>query len=366
MKQLACEMCGSTDLVKNGGVFVCQSCGCKYSVEEAKRMMVEGTVEVTGTVHVDNSEFVKRYLANARRAKEKEDWEEVEKYYNMVEQNDPDNIEAIFYSAYGKAKLSLLDEDIYKRQAAFKVLSNCISVIDDHYRPERLSENIEAIESMSADLGDMLVSRFVYSTESRVRTPDSIFKVGTIEATHALFRDLVKQFSDSIDNIKKIDDRPYLHEAMIGLYNVGKQCSYISSANMRQLIQLEERQLRALRRKTARKYWAKHPEERASLESQRSAFEKQLNELKEEERGLPGVAEKTECEERIRFLKNEISNLGIFEVKEKKARQDEIKSLEKRVEQIDGSQSGLLINIKARRGELLRSIEKIDKRLNGA
>lgn len=109
MKQLTCEMCGSTDLIKDGGVFVCQSCGCKYSIEEAKRMMIEGTVDVQGTVKVDNSVFVEKYLANARRAKEKEDWEETEKYYNMVEQNDPDNIEAIFYSAYGKAKQTLTD-----------------------------------------------------------------------------------------------------------------------------------------------------------------------------------------------------------------------------------------------------------------
>lgn len=39
MKQLICEMCGSADLVKQEGVFVCQECGCKYSVEEAKKMM---------------------------------------------------------------------------------------------------------------------------------------------------------------------------------------------------------------------------------------------------------------------------------------------------------------------------------------
>ena len=55
MKRLTCEMCGSTDIIKQDGVFVCQSCGCKYSVEEAKKMMVEGTVEVQGTVKVDNS-----------------------------------------------------------------------------------------------------------------------------------------------------------------------------------------------------------------------------------------------------------------------------------------------------------------------
>ena len=69
MKQLTCEMCGSTDLIKEDGVFVCQSCGCKYSVEEAKRLMIEGTVDVQGTVKVDNSAFVEKYLANARIGK---------------------------------------------------------------------------------------------------------------------------------------------------------------------------------------------------------------------------------------------------------------------------------------------------------
>ena len=47
MKQLTCEMCGSTDLMKDGGVFVCQSCGCKYSVEEAKRMIRENAYNFT-------------------------------------------------------------------------------------------------------------------------------------------------------------------------------------------------------------------------------------------------------------------------------------------------------------------------------
>lgn len=36
---LTCELCGSTDLVKQDGVFVCQACGAKYSVEAAKEMM---------------------------------------------------------------------------------------------------------------------------------------------------------------------------------------------------------------------------------------------------------------------------------------------------------------------------------------
>lgn len=70
MKQLTCEMCGSTDLVKQDGVFVCQSCGTKYSVEEAKKMMVEGTVDVSGsTVKIDTSDELENLYQIARRAK---------------------------------------------------------------------------------------------------------------------------------------------------------------------------------------------------------------------------------------------------------------------------------------------------------
>ena len=58
MKQLVCEMCGGTDLVKDAGVFTCQTCGCKYSVEEARKMMVE--VEGTVNVKVDQSELLRK------------------------------------------------------------------------------------------------------------------------------------------------------------------------------------------------------------------------------------------------------------------------------------------------------------------
>ena len=84
MKPLMCELCGSNDMVKQEGLYVCQHCGTKYTVEEARKLMFtdEGGVDVSGsTVKVDNSAYVERYLQNARRAYEKQDWEEVEKYY---------------------------------------------------------------------------------------------------------------------------------------------------------------------------------------------------------------------------------------------------------------------------------------------
>lgn len=165
MKQLTCEMCGGSDLIKQDGVYVCQNCGMKYSAEEAKKMMIEGTVDVQGTVKVDNSAFVKRYLRNAQRALDKEDWEEVEKYYNMVEQNAPDNMEAVFFSSYGKAMLSLTDSNYFKRQQKFEVLNRSMSVISDYY--ETTAEDKEKVlRKIAAYINKMYNVTFVYQRQS--------------------------------------------------------------------------------------------------------------------------------------------------------------------------------------------------------
>lgn len=100
MKALQCEMCGSQNLVKDGGVFVCQSCGTKYTVEEAKKMMVEGTVDVKGTVKVDTSDELKNLYEIARRAKDAENSANAAKYYDMILVKDPSSWEANYYVVY--------------------------------------------------------------------------------------------------------------------------------------------------------------------------------------------------------------------------------------------------------------------------
>ncbi len=104
MKQIKCEMCGSTDLIKMDGVFVCQSCGTKYSVEEARKMMIEGTVDVSGsTVKLDDSAELQNLYELARRAKDTDNNDNGLKYYEMILLKDPTSWEANFYSIYFKA-----------------------------------------------------------------------------------------------------------------------------------------------------------------------------------------------------------------------------------------------------------------------
>jgi len=87
-------MCGSTNLLKQDGVFVCQSCGTKYSVEEAKKMMLEGTVNVKGTIKVDKSDEFQNLLKLAQAAIDSVNGEEAYAYANRALEADPENAQA--------------------------------------------------------------------------------------------------------------------------------------------------------------------------------------------------------------------------------------------------------------------------------
>lgn len=212
MKQLTCEMCGGTDLIKQDGVFVCQNCGMKYSVEEAKKMMIEGTVDVQGTVTVDNSAFVQKYLLNARRAKQKEDWEEVKKYYNMVEQNDPTNIEAIFYSTYAQVKLTLLvAETKDKRQSVFNTLIKGVSIIDDNF-DDTNEEHKKVLFDILNDIVGLKNGTIVPTTHlqeyvtkngyGNIVDRNQVVENDSLDVTYNMINQVAKAYIESLDNIK--------------------------------------------------------------------------------------------------------------------------------------------------------------------
>jgi len=122
MKVLTCEICDSTELIKINDAFVCQSCGAKYSVEEARKIMLDGATEIVGVVHVDTSSELRNLYEVARRAKENNNSENALKYYDMILVKDPSSWEANFYVVYFKA----MSCKIIEIQSAAISMGNCI------------------------------------------------------------------------------------------------------------------------------------------------------------------------------------------------------------------------------------------------
>ena len=128
MKAIVCEMCGSQDLVKQNGMYVCQNCGTKYDTEEAKKLMVE----VAGKISIDNSAKLENYYQLARRARDSDNTADAEKYYDLIRQEDPNSWEAVHYSVlYSAAGCKIAGIG----QAALSISnnhSNVLSLIKDN------------------------------------------------------------------------------------------------------------------------------------------------------------------------------------------------------------------------------------------
>jgi len=140
MKQIVCEMCGGNELIKQDGMFTCQSCGTKYSTEEAKKMVVT----------IDTSVKLENALKNARRARECKDYEQAEKYYSI----------------YSKAYLS----------SNVSAVKNCIkSVLKDIKNLNDSIQQNKAIEQISADIYDLAYKPFQSIKWSNKTWPKLIF-----------------------------------------------------------------------------------------------------------------------------------------------------------------------------------------------
>ena len=51
-----CEACGGNDLVKNGDFYVCEYCGCKYTVEDIRTQIINHTnvTNVNNNINAEN------------------------------------------------------------------------------------------------------------------------------------------------------------------------------------------------------------------------------------------------------------------------------------------------------------------------
>lgn len=226
MKQLTCEMCGSTDLIKQDGVFICQSCGTKYSVEEAKRMMVEGTVDVSGsTVKVDNSERLENLYKLARQAKESNDNANAEKYYEMIKLEVPDDWEANFFSAYHHA----MQTTIARIENAVIGLSNTLEgVLSMTEKLENYDERKSAVVTIS---GYLVIFANVIEKSSRAAFKSASDNASTssfmmnrfleyVARTTAVYS-MLFNFANSVSDLYSHDED--MLKAMNVLYKLGIQ-----------------------------------------------------------------------------------------------------------------------------------------------
>ena len=103
MKQLVCELCRGTNFGKLDGTYICQSCGSKYSLEEARRLLVEIPPEPAKPAEPEQPRIPVDHLALARQAKIRGEDAEALRHYTIAHNADPENWEAAFFTVYYNA-----------------------------------------------------------------------------------------------------------------------------------------------------------------------------------------------------------------------------------------------------------------------
>lgn len=353
MKQLTCEMCGSTDLIKQDGVFVCQTCGCKYSIEEARKMMVEGTVEVTGTVKIDQSGAFNNLLQAAKTAMF--DGRFGSAYSQSVEAlaikpDHPELVaiqgladlgkEAIITDVPSSAKnaMSRFFSGLNSWDASFEEKRTTLGNVRKYLQVackrqyEQLDDEISELRAQKVDYSEGEERSAKFNNVAQALAGN----VFTAAQAKNELKDVQQRraHNERIDSkIRKVNDRR-------------SSVSSFESSNTKQIDSAISRVSREESDYIAKKkaeYWEAHKEEKEQLESSikswrariselsvsQDEIRKKINAINEELRAgkTPLQIKDDEIRNKIRELENRRADLGMFKGKEKKAITDTIASL---------------------------------------
>lgn len=381
MKRLTCEMCGSTDLIKQDGVFVCQTCGCKYSIEEAKKMMVEGTVDVSGsTVKVDNERKIENLRTLADRAKAEGDTETAAKYFEELLKEDPNNWEANFYTIYYAAH----NIKIAQIGSAANHVSNIIDTVFG-----LIKETLATQEEQNAAKEE--VAGAVLNFASYL-IPNATNHLGdSLESMHEALEnwmvpiglmclhlgDSVIKYFEDYEMAEKIYGVVCNFKGMLSEVESGRQILNIANQRLEPMVEAREKKEReekeaiaAAAKKRTEEYWACHTEERQQLETEkrdllenRKYLNSQIEELRKKLDAIPSISMRDEKQKMMNELKGQLKSLGFFKGKEKKNLQSRIDELGHEMEQLTVSIENEKSSIHHKINEITDEIKKVDKRV---
>ena len=349
MKQLTCEMCGSTDLMKQDGVFVCQTCGCKYSVEEAKKMMVEGTVDVTGsTIKVDTSAKLKNLYTLARRAKDDNNIQDAAKYYHEIRLEDPNSWEAAFYGVYFTA----LDCRIGQIESAARSITNTIDTVS------KMIINHVPEEKRKVAYSECLL-RSAMAAQILFNGAKNSYENSSYDGAHDEFLDragacIMTAMAAGIAAEEFFNDYELAQTIYLSIIDMCKSAyptrNYTNIPQQR--LDGMKPKLRAIQQKKNDEYWANHAQEKQDYVARIDEINSEVKQLRthlkqydiriaEIKKALtqhfPAEAQLAELKRQQTDLSDQKSKLGLFSGKQKKQLQTQVDALQPQIDQLEAA-----------------------------
>ena len=187
MKAIVCEMCNSNQMRKENGYFVCQNCGTQYSVEEAKKLMVE----IEGSVKINREDDISNLYIAARNARDASDYSTAVETYEMLTRLDPNNWEPIFYSILLKAYNIKNGEITNAASRISSGLPRVYELVKNINDPQRQKEVVKEVADQS-----YLTAKYLIAASHNFRNAVTGGVVGTVALGMTGVVSSTKQFND--------------------------------------------------------------------------------------------------------------------------------------------------------------------------
>lgn len=192
MKKFKCEICDGSNLIKQNDMFVCQNCGTRYSIEDAKKLMVE-TNEVLPPAYIPDSVEVTlnddKEISNlfelARTAKRENNAEKAAKYYEMLLLKLPQNWEANFYSVYFSSMACKVGEINFSMTNVVNKFETTLDILKEEITDEGDRETIittitNQILSIAQLYSDVCISNYRQGAGSKIYFPEYMASIISI------------------------------------------------------------------------------------------------------------------------------------------------------------------------------------------
>lgn len=304
MKQLKCEMCGSTDVMKQDGVFVCQNCGIKYSAEEAKKMMIDGVVNVK----VSRDEDFARIKKLADDAFDNGLWTDAGKYYTQLAEIHDLDYESAFRCLMAKAcsgyrkfppteksiklvlnafhnyKENLMSDKNIDSARKEKIIINFFDVINDSILWLFIRERKVYIEKDHMGRKNTIISRSAYdiiikTLELCMESYIKLFECMKYELDACPF--IEEQFKRNLkDGLNLLNWYDYEYKRP----SYGMEFDRFLSPSKKQRANKFKDTIEQYKNLINDKYWDKHPEEKKKLDEEKNDINKKIEKLKRSER----------------------------------------------------------------------------------
>ena len=165
MKAIKCEMCGGNQLVKADGYYTCQSCGTKYTTEEAQKLIVETHIDISGsTVKIDHNAETETGLRYAREARMRKDYAGALRYYRQVALYAHGNWEVSFYIPFCEAVTDMTNVELSQS----KILSAYSGTFHDlHVEFDNTFDRARLEQNLTCIVNDVIYAEQLFATTQK-------------------------------------------------------------------------------------------------------------------------------------------------------------------------------------------------------